>query len=30
MTPGVYKLREVVEEAVGGNMASSTNSIDLR
>ena len=30
MTPGVYKLREVVEEAVGGNMASLTNSIDLR
>jgi VWFA-related protein len=30
MPPGIYKLREVVEEAVGSNMASSTNSIDLR
>jgi len=30
MPPGVYSLREVVEEAVGGNLASSTNSVDLR
>jgi VWFA-related protein len=30
MPPGVYKLREVVEEAVGSNIASSTNSVDLR
>jgi hypothetical protein len=30
MTPGVYSLREVVEEAVGSNMASSTRSVDLR
>jgi len=30
MAPGVYSLREVVEEAVNSNMASSTNSVDLR
>jgi hypothetical protein len=30
MAPGVYRLREVVEEAVGGNMASSIDSVDLR
>jgi hypothetical protein len=28
--PEVYSLREVVEEAVGGALASSTNSVDLR
>jgi hypothetical protein len=30
MAPRVYNLREVVEEAVNGKLASSTNSIDLR
>jgi hypothetical protein len=30
MAPGVYSMREVVEEAVDNNMASSTNSVDLR
>jgi VWFA-related protein len=30
MPPGVYSLREVVAEAVGGNLSSSTNSVDLR
>ena len=30
MPPGVYGLREVVEESVGGALASSTNSVDLR
>jgi VWFA-related protein len=28
--PGVYHLREVVQEAVGGNMTSSTTSVDVR
>jgi VWFA-related protein len=30
LAPGVYSLREVIEEAVNGNLASSTNSVDLR
>jgi len=30
MAPGIYNLREVVEEAVQGNLSSSTNSVDLR
>jgi VWFA-related protein len=30
IAPGVYNLREVIEEAVGSNMASSTHSVDLR
>jgi VWFA-related protein len=30
LAPGVYSMREVVEEAVNNNMASSTNSVDLR
>jgi VWFA-related protein len=30
MAPGVYSMREIVEEAVDNNMASSTNSVDLR
>jgi VWFA-related protein len=30
IAPGVYNLREVVEEAVSGNLSSATNSIDLR
>jgi VWFA-related protein len=30
LAPGIYSLREVVEEAVNANMASSTNSVDLR
>lgn len=30
LDPGVYQLREVVEEAVEGHLSSSTNSIDLR
>lgn len=30
LSPGVYKLREVVEEAVDGHLSSSTNSIDVR
>jgi VWFA-related protein len=30
VAPGVYSLREVIEEAVNSNLASSTNSVDLR
>ena len=30
LSPGVYKLREVVEEGVDGPVSSSTNSIDVR
>jgi VWFA-related protein len=30
MAPGVYSVREVIEDAVNGSLASSTNSIDLR
>jgi hypothetical protein len=30
MAPGIYSLREVVEEAVNSNIASSTNPVDLR
>jgi hypothetical protein len=30
LAPGVYKLREVVEETVSGHLSSSTNSIDVR
>jgi len=30
MAPGVYSLREVIEEAVNGGLASSTASVDLR
>jgi hypothetical protein len=30
MAPGMYRLREVVEEAVGGDMASSIDLVDLR
>jgi hypothetical protein len=30
IAPGIYSLREVVEEAAGGNLAASTNPVDLR
>jgi len=30
VAPGVYKLREVVQEEVSGKLSSSTNSVDLR
>jgi hypothetical protein len=30
MTPGVYGLREVVEEAVESKLSSATHSVDLR
>jgi VWFA-related protein len=30
MAPGMYRLREVVEEAVHGAVSSSTNAVDLR
>ena len=30
MAPGVYGLREVVQEAVAGKLSSATHSVDLR
>jgi hypothetical protein len=30
MAPGVYGLREVVQESVNGNISSATHSVDLR
>jgi hypothetical protein len=30
MTPGVYGLREVVQESVNGTLSSATHSVDLR
>jgi len=30
MAPGVYGLREAVQEAVAGKFSSATHSVDLR